>query len=34
MTTPSNEAAPRRRALPIALLILATIIGITSVLAL
>jgi hypothetical protein len=34
MTTPSEEATPRRRALPVAVLILATIIGITSVLAL
>jgi hypothetical protein len=34
MTTPSEEAVRRRRALPIVLLILATIIGITSVLAL
>ncbi len=34
MTTPSETAAPRRRALPIVLIILATLIGITSVLAL
>jgi hypothetical protein len=34
MTTPSEDPTPRRRVLPIALLILATIIGITSVLAL
>ena len=34
MTTPNDETVPRRRALPIVLLILATIIGITSVLAL
>ena len=34
MATPNDEASPRRRALPIALLILATIIGTVSVLAL